>query len=43
MAHGASYLYGSVVTLRGLLNPEEEGITIFRNVTKCLLIGTEYL
>jgi hypothetical protein len=37
------HLYGSVVTLLGLLDPEDEGIAIFGNVRKCLLNGTEYL
>ena len=36
-------LYDSVVTLLEVLDPEVEGITIFRNVRKFLPKGTEYL
>jgi hypothetical protein len=31
------------VTLLRLLDPEDEGVTIFRNVRKCLPNGTEFL
>lgn len=37
------HLYGLVVTSLGLLDPEDGGITNFRNGRKCLPNATEYL